>query len=414
MGKLKSGAGRVALMGKMLVGLMVGAAPTAGWAAESDVQFQNLISDMCNLVVVPEPGVVWDMAKLGELCSAVGTAGGGGASLSLNLGSSTASATRAKKKVPAHSDEQAKAENGASADGSSWGLLITPQYGKGTRIETEQENGYESDLKGVAIGLDHRYTDRLILGGVVAHNKEQAAFLDNAGSLKTTGYSLSIYGTWLASDEVSFDAYLGFGKLDLESSRSVNFDPIIGVTNGNTSGKQQLAGVSVRYLGYFGSVGVSPFANFDYIKTSINGYNEIGSAKLCPDPFIPSNTFSCGSELLALRYGERSVTSSTGSIGVQLDASYEYKWGALLPMVRVTAVHEFQNKIRKVGNELVYTPGAGLVVETDEPDRNFLNLGFGLVAAMNGGAQFFLDYEKHTQDKLLSNWAVSLGGLFEF
>jgi len=37
-----------------------------------------------------------------------------------------------------------------------------------------------------------------------------------------------------------------------------------------------------------------------------------------------------------------------------------------------------------------------------------------VAAALDGGAQLFLDYEKRTQDRLLSSWAVSLGALVEF
>ena len=82
--------------------------------------------------------------------------------------------------------------------------------------------------------------------------------------------------------------------------------------------------------------------------------------------------------------------------------------------MRLAAVHEFQNKSQQISNELVVTPGAGFLVQTDSPDRNYLNVGLNMVAALNGGAQLFLDYDKRTQDKLLSSWAVSLGGLFEF
>jgi hypothetical protein len=77
-------------------------------------------------------------------------------------------------------------------------------------------------------------------------------------------------------------------------------------------------------------------------------------------------------------------------------------------------VHEFQNNVQHISNELVITPGYGFQVTTDSPDRNYLLSGVGVSAALNGGTQLFFDFEKRSQDRLLSNWAVSLGALVEF
>jgi hypothetical protein len=43
-----------------------------------------------------------------------------------------------------------------------------------------------------------------------------------------------------------------------------------------------------------------------------------------------------------------------------------------------------------------------------------MNLGLGISAALNGGTQLFLDYDKRAQDRLLSSWAVSAGVLVGF
>jgi uncharacterized protein with beta-barrel porin domain len=80
----------------------------------------------------------------------------------------------------------------------------------------------------------------------------------------------------------------------------------------------------------------------------------------------------------------------------------------------LAAVHEFQNRTRQISNELVITPGTAFAVETDAPDRNYMNLGLGISAALNGGTQLFLDYDKRAQDRLLSSWAVSAGVLVGF
>jgi uncharacterized protein with beta-barrel porin domain len=301
-------------------------------------------------------------------------------------------------------DQKKSPEKGASADGSGWGFLVTPLYGQSTRKETDLENGYKSTLSGLIVGADYRFTDSLVLGVTVGHTKDDAKFLNDAGSLKTSSNAFTVYSTWLPSDNIAVDGYLGYGKLSFDSQRYVDLQylngTINGFVNGTFVGKQILAGMSVSSQTDVGQFTVSPYINLDYAKTSFNSYNESGS------------NFS--TNLIAMHYGERRVSSLTSSMGGRLNTSHGYNWGALLPSIRLAAVHEYQNRVRMINNELIATPGYGFSVDTDAPDRNYLILGGGVVAVMNSGAHFFLDYEKRTQDRLLSSWAVSLGGLFEF
>lgn len=396
-------AGKLALMGRFCVAgmvLMTGMGPRGAWAAGSDAQFQQYVTNICFGITTPPPGVVWDTTAMCSLTS-TGWAGAGGPTPSVNLGTANAGNTAAsrKKKGARFSldGQEEQTEKGASADGGRWGLLLTPQYGKSTRSETELENGFQSTLSGVLVGLDYRFSDAFVIGVTTSHTKDKANFFNNAGSLNTTSNVFTLYGTWLPSDDVAVDGYFGHGKLNLDGSRHVVFGTTIsGTATGGTTGNQSMAGMSISYQKDIGRLNFAPFLSFDYIKTSIDGYNETGNTTL------------------EMHYGDRRVISSTSNIGARLGTSRSFSWGSLLPSMRLAAVHEFQNKSQQISNELVVTPGAGFLVQTDSPDRNYLNVGLNMVAALNGGAQLFLDYDKRTQDKLLSSWAVSLGGLFEF
>lgn len=369
-------------------------------AATADQQFQQYITDICFQIITPPPGVVWDVAQMCTQTSS-GWAGGGGAAPSVNLGTANAgSGISSRKKQEGRErldEEKEKPEKGASADDGGWGLLVSPQYGKSSRPETALESGYRSELTGLAIGLDRRFSDSLVLGIVVGQTNDKAAFFNNAGSLNSTVNTATMYGTWLPSESVAVDGYLGYGKLNFDSQRKVVFGAAIsGTASGSTSGRQIMAGASASYQADYGRVNLSPFVNLDYIETRINGYNESGTT------------------LLELRYGDRRTTSSIGSLGGRASTSHGYDWGTLVPSVRLAAVHEFRNDAQQISNELVLTPGAGFLVATDTPDRDYLNFGLGVTAALNGGAQLFVDYEKRTQDRLLRSWAVSLGVLVEF
>lgn len=376
-------------------------------AATTDTQFQQYITDLCLGNITAPPGVVWDTATLSTMCTnaASGFVGQAGATVSANLGTANASsgtASRKKKGVRERLEElEEEPEKAASADGGGWGILVAPQYGKSKRPETELENGFQSELKGLLIGLDYRFSDSFVLGAAIGQTKDDAAFLNSAGSLKSSNNTVTVYGTWLPSENVSVDGYIGYGKINFDSQRLIVFGTAIsGTASGSTSGSQTMAGVSAAYQTTMGRVGVAPFANLDYIKTDISGYNENSN-----DPLA---------DTMSLHYGDRSTISSTSSIGARANTSYGYEWGSLVPSVRLAAVHEFQNNASQINNELVSAPGSGFLVATDSPDRNYFTAGLGVIAALNGGTQLFLDYEKRNQDKLLDSWSVSFGVLVEY
>lgn len=380
--------------------LAVGLFTQQAGAATSDQQFQQYITDICFQVIAPPPGVVWDIAAMCTKTSS-GWAGGGGGTPSVNLGTANAGSSVASNKKKGireqREEEKDKPEKGASADDGGWGLLVSPQYGRSDRPETALENGYRSELTGLAIGVDRRFSDSFVLGALIGRTNDRAAFFNNAGFLNSTTTTATMYATWLPSERVAVDGYLGYGRLNFDSQRKVVFGTAIsGTASGSTSGRQIMGGLSASYQAEYGRVTLEPFVNLDYIETRINGYNESGTTTL------------------ELRYGNRTTTSSTGSLGGRVSTSHGYDWGTLVPSARLAAVHEFRNDAQQISNELVLTPGAGFLVATDSPDRDYLNFGLGVTAALNGGAQLFADYEKRTQDRLLRSWAVSLGVLVEF
>lgn len=407
-------------MGKVLVGVVVlGVMPQQVLAKTPDAQFVKYLNDVC--AVFPAPSG-WDTVRKDSLCALgvlTGFASAGGApaaASSSSVGSANAGGGQANsKKKRIHLDEQSSVSGkGASADGGGWGLLLTPQYGKSNRTDTDLETGYQSSLTGLNVGLDYRYSDSFVLGGMIGQTRDKANFINNTGLRKTSNNTVMLYGTWLPSEKVSIDGYLGYGKISTESQRNIDvFTYIKGAINSSTTGNQKMVGLSTSYQADVGRFNVSPFLNLDFIKTSFKGYSESGSTNWVAQPGGAPD-IDYGTRTVALRYFDRSSISFTSSLGARLGTSYGYDWGTLFSSARLASVHEFQNKAQQIKYELVYTPGFGTSVATDAADRNYLISGLGLTAALNGGAQLFFDFEKRSHDRLLSSWAVSLGGLFEF
>ncbi|MBI5890664.1 MAG: autotransporter outer membrane beta-barrel domain-containing protein [Nitrosomonadales bacterium] len=403
----------IALMGKALVAGMVtfGGMSQPVEAATADAQFRQYLVNLCNYTGnIPAN---WDIAMLDSMCQATVfsgsfSSGGGSVSSSSNVGVSAIGEGPRKKKYRVSLDGQdGKATQGASADNRGWGLLLTPQYSSNTRVETELENGYQSDLNGLVVGLDYRFGDNLVLGATVGKTSDKSTYLRNAGVLKTTNNSVVLYGTWVPGSAFSIDGYLGYAKLNLDNQRNVDIALVQGVINGSTSGSQRMAGMSASYQHDAGRYSVAPFLSLDFIKTGLREYTETGST-------VMQGLVNIGTSTLALRHFERSRTSFTSSLGMRFGASSTHDWGVLEPSVRFAAVHEFKNKPQQINNELVSSPGYGMSLQTDALDCNYLNLGVGMAAALDNGVLLFFDFDKRAKDQLLSNWSVSVGGVVEF
>ncbi len=382
--------------------LLLCGVPLQATAVTVDDQFEFYVNDICGASTAL-PG--WDVPKINQLCTTVFTGGQDGSPGSMtsssNLGTAAArggGALRQPQSIKDRLEERKQeAEKGASADGGGWGLLLSPQYGKSKRPETEMENGFQSELKGLVVGLDYRFSDSLVLGAAAGHTKDEANFINEAGFLKTNSNSLNLYGTWVPTESGYIDGYLGAGKSDINNQRRVIFGLLPpGTASGETSGNQIMAGLSAGYKADFGRINLGPFINLDYIKTTIDGHDESGTTGL------------------ELRYSERSIVSTTSSFGGQGSMAFGYDWGTLLPSIRLSAVHEYKSDSQQIGNQLVIAPTTPFLVATDDPDRNYALIGLGIAAALNDGTQAFVNYEKRSKDKLLNSWAVSIGLLAEF
>ena len=369
-------------------------------AATSDALLQQYIISLCGRTAgnIP-PG--WDTVSLNAMCAntqggfAGGTAGG---SVSANMGSigSSSGLAHGVNDHERRDKNKNQVTSGASADDGGWGFMIAPQYGKSDRPDSVLENGYKSNLAGLMIGVDRRYSDTFLMGLTLGQTRDKATFLTGGGSLKTQNSLATLYGTWLPADDIAVDGYLGYGKLNYDSQRHVVFGAINGYATGATTGNQVLAGTSATYLKELGRYNLAPFITLDYIKTKFKNYSEQGATTL------------------EMHYGDRNTLSLTSSVGSRISTAYGRDWGSLEPMARFAFVHEFQNRFRQISNELVSTPGTGFLVETDAPDRNYLLLSLGISAAMNSGTQLYADFEKRTQDRFLSSWSLSAGVLSGF
>ncbi len=378
-------------------------------AGSADDAFTDLLDDICMNPTTPE---------LFELCIDAGYAGGGaggggglaiitnnfGVVGALSRSANTAAAgqrTRVESRLEElreNEDQHAPTGGGASADVvfGRVGLFTSLTYTETERDETSLENGYESDLSGITLGVDYRFSDQFVAGIAAGYSDADADFDNAAGTLDTKSISVTLYGTYAPIPSAYLDAYLGYANQEYDSERNVAIMPATGVARGDTDGDQILAGVAAGYEWNSGALSIGSFANLDYIKTEIDSYKEKGGLGL------------------AQSYDDQTTHSLTTAVGLRSSYAISFPWGVLLPQGRLSYVHEFKDDARGIPSSLILSPGSSLSLTTDDPDRDYFLGGAGASIVLARGVQLFVDLEKLFGHDFMDDWTATAGFRAEF
>jgi outer membrane autotransporter protein len=102
-------------------------------------------------------------------------------------------------------------------------------------------------------------------------------------------------------------------------------------------------------------------------------------------------------------------------LGGQASYSISQPWGVLVPQARLEWLHEFEDDSRLVTASFAQDTGAvEFSVPTDNPDRDYFNLGLGVAAVLPQGRSVFLYYETVVGRNDLTQHSVAAGVRLEF
>lgn len=274
-----------------------------------------------------------------------------------------------------------------------FGGFAVGQYTDTDRDKTTLENGYDAELKGVMLGFDYRFSDKLTAGVAVSFNDEDADFNADSGHLKTDSWNVTVYGNFAPLKNMYIDAYAGYSNIDYESTRTIIFGALRGTARGTTDGDQFIAGFTAGNDWNFGAFTVGPQLIMDYSTTSIDGYGEKGGV----DP------------LMLLNYGDQTIHSLTTNLGGQASYSQSFSWGVLVPNARLYWVHEYKDGSRRLPKSMSLDSTRSFTVKTDSPDRDYMVFGGGVSTVLPHGVQLFADYDTTFSHEFLHTWTATVG-----
>jgi outer membrane autotransporter protein len=286
------------------------------------------------------------------------------------------------------------------------GIFVNGTGTTGEQDVTATAPGFDFSSAGVTAGADYRFADNFILGAAFGYDSVSSDFDGNGGSLDLDQYAISGYGTYYLPRGFYVDGLISYGWNNFESSR--NFD------YGFTTPTGQLERVVTQAKSEPDSTqyGLSVGAGYEITQRAVmlTPYARVNFIRMDIDEFTETRADGWG-----IRYSDQEIDSLTTQLGGQASYAVSTQWGVLSPQILAEWVHEFENEARSIPVSFVGDPGANLfLVPTEDPDRDFFNVGAGITGTFARGISAFFYYEALLGYKNLDRNLFTGGVRFEF
>ena len=305
---------------------------------------------------------------------------------------------------------------GASADlGGERGFFVTGLFGFHDQDQTSRETASDTDRYGLIMGLDWR-RGPLVAGMALDYTYSDTTFEDQLqsdlriGKRKSDEYGIQGFGLYYLKPQAWISGLARYGYTDYRTQRRVRFvddddirrdEPVGGTTRGRTIGIVGSAGYD---WALDRGVELSLSGSIDYQRTRIDGYTEDA---------LPNEPVEGG----RVRFDDDEVETLTTILELRLARAYSVPTGVIVPHLAGRYLHEFENKSRKIRFAAIGDNGvtiSGDEYQTNNPDKDYLNLEIGVSSAFVGGWAAFAAYDVLLAHSFRSEHNLNIGLRREF
>jgi outer membrane autotransporter protein len=256
-----------------------------------------------------------------------------------------------------------------------FGVWLQGEGHFGDKDTTRNEAGFEYDGRSGSIGLDYRLSDDLVIGVAGGTAGSDIDYNGSAGSLDSDAYYASLYGSLRPLERLFLELTGSYAWDDFETKRNILVGTVARRAKGHTGGESWGLDLSSYYELGDGAVSFGPVIGVSYLETRIDGYREGGAG-------------SAG-----LRVSGQKTNSLQTRLGAEFSYGIETGLGRLAPSLQADWIHEFEDDLRRIDATFVDFPRAPFEVRSDGPDRDYFQVGAGVVANLNCGLDAYLRYE---------------------
>lgn len=309
--------------------------------------------------------------------------------------------------------ERARSED-PDSDAGRLGVFATLNGGFGEVDDRGEAEGYDVHGAGFNVGVDYRLADSLVAGLGFGWNRNNTEFDAVAaangsgarvggGEIDTYAYSGSLYGSFFEGP-FHLDGVFTYTYVDYESERPVVLleigTPLALKAKGDTHANQVGVSFGGGYDFEWEALAIGPTAQLNYRGTWIDDYKERGV------PGFP------------LDYDDQEIHSLVTSVGGEASYAISTPIGVVIPHLRGSYEHEFENDERDIDARLFLNDNPGaldvLTSRTSSPDRDYGRVGGGVSAQFPGGVAAFVDYEALVGLSDVEYHLFTLGGRIAF
>jgi outer membrane autotransporter protein len=320
----------------------------------------------------------------GPGCTSLGVASGPGGQVEVQRVGLPAAIEQRLRELQCEGDANANClqPGGAAADTMPFeglNMFVSADY-EHKLYDGDVEANFDSDRGGLTVGLDAPM-DWGLIGGALSYSHTAGEFDAGGGEFDEDSFGGLFYASYYPSDASFIDGVIGLAGKGYNLDRTVvAAGGIFGRAEGDAPGFEFQSSLSGGYDFSFDNFTIGPRVGIHYLRTELDDFTESGNP-------------------LALHYEEQVEDSLTSTVGFQGSMAISTSFGVVVPQVNAAYVHEFLNDRRTV--HAFTTDGTNTPVNfvTDPPDRDYFNVGGGVVFVLPEGIAPFLSYSAEVANR---------------
>ncbi|HUP29881.1 MAG TPA: putative Ig domain-containing protein, partial [Usitatibacter sp.] len=246
----------------------------------------------------------------------------------------------------------------------------TAQFGR--RDADGEISGLRFSTDGVSVGIDRRFSERLVLGLGVGFGRDESVIGSHGSRNKARAHSFALYGSFQPSVETFVDMLVGLGRIEFDSTRHV--EAVNQFATGSRNGEQAFASLTAGAEFRRDGVMISPYGRIDVSRDRLKAYSEGGAS------------------LYSLTYHEQRVNSSQLAMGVRAETQHDTDFGRVVPRLRLEYRRQLDGQHGASVSYADLINGPEYALGTAGTSRNALLLGVGSDFLLRGGLKLGVDY----------------------
>lgn len=258
------------------------------------------------------------------------------------------------------------------------------------------EDGYDSQIPTVTVGLDYQFTSWLF-AGIAFNYYNFSGNYDDGGRFNTNSIGPIVYLNVLPFTNAFAQVTLGYARKDYYRTRrgfvtGPSGESTGGGQQGGSSGNELNTSLLLGYDVPIDNFTVGPRFGLNYVGTQVDDYREHGDTGL------------------ELRYSGQDQSSLQSSLGALATVAIATSWGVLLPQASASWVHDYAIGGRNIQASYVSDPSnSQFTFKTEPVAENFANLGLGISAQLSNSIQPFVTFRTIQGNDNLVSYGGSLG-----